>query len=628
MRPVLFPSDATQFNTNGIGVLSGAVSCLVTQDLNGKYELTMKYPVTGIHFAEISRRCILLAKVDPVSPLQPFRIYFISKPSAGTVTVKARHIVYDLAGIPVEPFSADSAPGAMSGLKSHAVVDCPFTFSTDKSTGADFHVAVPSAIWTLLGGVSGSVLDVYGGEYEYDRFHVKLLGRRGENRGVSVRYGKNLTSLQQDENCANCYTGVMPYWVDPVTGAVTMLPERIMTAPGTYDHTKILPLDVTLMLASDNADANGILQQPTLDQIRNLATTYMQSNKIGEPTVSWQIQFVQLEQTEEYKGKALLERILLGDTVTVEFPAMNVSASSRAVSYTYNSIMERYESITLGSVRANLASTIVKQEQALKQAPTKTDLKLAQEAATQWLTNGKGYKVERRDAAGNVFETLYMDTPDFDTAVNVLRLGQSGIGFSHSGVNGPYISAWTIDGHFNADFITAGTLYGLLFKAGIIQSVDGKITIDLGSNASMPVFNTGISTNGLNVRADEVGAETIFSIALDQLDDGRKYISVKGNNTLGKQVFHLLETFVMNADGTPGETNGVALRLVGASGKSEDLVDVVATDTSSYIRIGEQVILGIGPERKGVLGGIDLLNGYKIAWVDNGNGTFSLEGRI
>lgn len=280
----------------------------------------------------------------------------------------------------------------------------------------------------------------------------------------------------------------------------------------------------------------------------------------------------------------------------------------------------------MGSVRANLANTIVKQEQAIEQAPTKTDLKIAQEAATDWLTNGKGYKVERLDVDGNVVDTLYMDTPDINTAINVLRIGQSGIGFSHSGVNGPYLSAWTIDGHFNADFITAGTLYGLLFKAGVIQSADGKITIDLGSNSGMPVFNTGISTNGLNVRADEVGASSLLSIGLEELADGRKFISANAMNTQGGKIFSLMETFVNN-EGIPGESNGVVIRLRSADQKDTKIVDLVATDSSSYAMFGQKVIVGVRKDRKGVLNGIDILNDRSISWKDNGDGTFTLIGR-
>jgi hypothetical protein len=135
----------------------------------------------------------------------------------------------------------------------------------------------------------------------------------------------------------------------------------------------------------------------------------------------------------------------------------------------------------------------------VQNTPTKSDVKKAQEAATAWLTNGKGYKVERRDESGNVIDTLYLDTPDIDQAVNVLRIGQSGIGFSNNGVGGPYYSAWTLDGRFNADFISGGTL----------SSADGKIQISL-VGAEEPIFNTGISTNGLTVRADEVDAPKVF----------------------------------------------------------------------------------------------------------------------
>ena len=93
--------------------------------------------------------------------------------------------------------------------------------------------------------------------------------------------------------------------------------------------------------------------------------------------------------------------------------------------------------------------------------------------ATQWLTNGEGYVVVRKRADGSTQDILFMDTPDIATAADVLRIGQSGIGFSHSGVNGPYTSAWTIDGSFVADFITAGTLNANLIRAGILQDMKG-----------------------------------------------------------------------------------------------------------------------------------------------------------
>ena len=174
------------------------------------------------------------------------------------------------------------------------------------------------------------------------------------------------------------------------------------------------------------------------------------------------LSFAQLEQSEEYKHLKLLERVSLFDTVNVKFQQLGVSATAKAVKVVYDVLAERVKSVTLGSVRPNIADTITEQQKEIQQVPTMTDLERAKAAATAWLTNGKGYKVERLDELGRTIDTLYMDTPDIETAVNIMRVGQSGIGFSHNGVNGPYSSAWTIDGNFVADFITSGKLNAAL----------------------------------------------------------------------------------------------------------------------------------------------------------------------
>ena len=477
--PILYSATETNFDHNGIGILSACVTWGVTEEGNSLFELAMTYPMDGVHFAEIGDRAIIKAKADQFRDPQLFRVYAISKPMNGIVTVLAEHISYDLSGIPVKPFSAPTASSALSMLKSNAVVDCPFDFWTDKNTQANFKVSVPASIRSRLGGVEGSILDVYGGEYEFDNYTVKLHNHRGTNRGVSIRYGKNLTDIQQDQNCSNVATGVYPYWVDSEGKTLVELPERIVNAPGTYNFVKIRTLDFSSEFET----------QPTVDQLRAKTESYIKNNDIGVPSVSLTVSFAQLEQTEEYKHLKLLERVSLFDTVNVEFPALNVSATARVVKLVYDGLADRVKSVTLGSVRASIADTIATQQQEIQQTPTKSDLKKAQEAATAWLTNGKGYKVERRDDLGRVIDTLYMDTPDIETAVNIMRVGQSGIGFSHNGVNGLYESAWTIDGRFVADWITAGTLnaedvniINLVadnIVSGILKSKDETTVFDL-----------------------------------------------------------------------------------------------------------------------------------------------------
>lgn len=517
--PILYNATETNFDHNGIGILSACASCEVTEEANGIFELAMTYPMDGVHFAEIGDRAIIKAKADQFRQPQLFRVYAISKPMSGIVTVLAEHISYDLSGIPVKPFSAPMVSGALSLLKSNAVVDCPFDFWTDKATQANFKVSVPASIRSRLGGVAGSILDVYGGEYEFDNFTVKLHNSRGQNRGVSIRYGKNLTDIQQDQNCSSVATGVYPYWAGTVEeqNVLVELPERIINAPGTYNFVKIRTLDLSSEFET----------QPTVEQLRSKTESYIKANNIGVPSVSLTISFAQLEQTEEYKHLALLERVSLFDTVNVEFPALGVSATARAVKIVYDGLADRVKSVTLGSVRANIADTIANQQQEIQQTPTKSDLRKAQEAATAWLTNGEGYAYFRKDDAGNIKDILFMDTQDVNTAVNVMRVGQSGIGFSHNGVNGPYESAWTIDGNFVADFITTGTMNGSLIKTGTIVSSDGSVQLGLsdnkirllGSDGNSIEFSAGdifVKDNEGNLRiriGKVVGGNFLFSLA-------------------------------------------------------------------------------------------------------------------
>lgn len=483
--PILYSATETTFDHNGIGILSDCVSCEVTEEANGIFELTMTYPMDGIHYEYIADRVIIKAKADQFREPQLFRVYAISKPMNGIVTVLAEHISYDLSGIPVKPFSAPAAASALAGLKNNAVVDCPFDFWTDKDTSGTFSVSVPSSIRSRLGGVAGSILDVYGGEYEFDNYTVKLHNNRGMNRGVSIRYGKNLTDIKQEQSCASVATGIYPYWAGDVDGntVIVELPEKIINATGTYNFVKIKTVDFTQAFES----------QPTVEQLRSKAESYVTANNIGVPNVSLTVSFAQLEQSEEYKNLKLLERVSLFDTVNVEFPALGVSATAKAVKIVYDVIADRVKSVTLGSVRANIADTIVEQQKEIEKAPTKTDLEKAKEAATSWLTNGKGYAYFRKDDFGNIVDILFMDTQDVDTAVNVMRVGQSGIGFSHNGVNGPFDSAWTIDGNFVADFITTGTLNGSLIKTGTIISSDGSIQLGLSDNKIRLLGNDGNS---------------------------------------------------------------------------------------------------------------------------------------
>jgi phage minor structural protein len=585
--PILYSATETNFDHNGIGILSACVSCEVTEEANGIFELAMTYPMDGIHFAEIGDRSIIKARADQFRDPQLFRVYAISKPMNSIVTVLAEHISYDLSGIPVKPFSASAVAGALMGLKNNAVVDCPFEFWTDKSTSANFKVSVPASIRSRLGGVSGSILDVYGGEYEFDNFAVKLHNRRGQNRGVSIRYGKNLTDIQQDQNCSSVATGVYPYWVDSEGAVLVELPEKIVNAPGTYNFVKIRTLDLS----------NEFEAQPTVEQLRSKAERYINANEIGVPRVSLTVSFAQIEQHEEYKHLKLLERVGLFDTVNVEFPALGVSATAKAVKVVYDVLADRVKCVTLGSVRSNIADTIAGQnsnitilEKDILAKPTKTDLEKAKEAATSWLTNGKGYAYFRKDDLGNIVDILFMDTQDAETAVNVMRVGQSGIGFSHNGVNGPYESAWTIDGNFVADFITTGNLNASLIKTG---------TLDASAiNVVNLVAEKLLSKNGDNTLQIDGGeikllTENLWNVLLCNAFSGRPILYIRNTD-----------------DGTVGDMSELSATHLKLGGTSTVPLFYVSTT-------GGAAKLWLNGE----------MNGKTLAWKDNGDGTFSLIGQ-
>lgn len=504
-KPILYGSTETSFSGNGIGSLADATSCTVTEERNGSYELEMSYPVSGVHYADIALRSLITAKPNNASDPQPFRVYRITKPMNGIVEVYAEHISYDLSGIPDEPFTASSAAAAVAALGSSAAVTCPFTFWTDKSTTATMTVSAPASIRSLLGGTDGSVLDVYGGEYEFDGYAVKLHNARGENRGVSIRYGKNLTNLTQEENCSNVYTGVYPYWAGS-DGTLVQLTEKIVNASGTCDFVRILSLDLS----------GNFEEQPTEAALRSAAESYITANNIGVPTVSLDISFVQLEQTEEYKGTALLERVLLCDTVNVEFPKLGVSATAKCVKTVYDVLNGRLDSVELGDAKTNIADTISAQQQAIEKTPSKSFLQSAVANATAQITGNNGGFVVLHSSTGATApdEILIMDTADISTATKVWRWNKSGLGYSSTGYNGPYGLAMTQDGAIVADYITSGTLDCSTLT--VLNLIASNVQLYGNFTSGNELSGPAITMRGGILRIEEDGAETVgFATALN-----------------------------------------------------------------------------------------------------------------
>ena len=467
MKPRLYPENETNFESNGLGPLSDALTCTVEENRNGAFELSMEYPVTGVLFDELKHGSIIFAPPNDSSEPQPFRVYGKSTPLSGVVTVRAKHISYQLSHIPVSPFTAGSCAAALQGLKTNAVEPCPFDFWTDKETVATFTVKEPASARSLLGGVAGSVLDVYGGEYEFDRYTVKLHKARGHDSGVVIAYGKNLVDIDQEESIENTITGVYPYYKD-TDGNVLELPEKVVSSASAHNfpYPRTVPLDCS----------QEWQETPSVEQLRAYASAYVEKEGIGVPAVSLKVSFVPLWQTEEYKAIAPAERLNLCDIATVRFEKLGVNARAKVVQTVYDVLAGRYESVTLGEASTNLADTIVAQDKAINAKADTSDLEAAAASASAWITGNKGgYVVLRRNADGQPYELLIMDKPTIEEATKVWRFNKSGLGYSSTGYNGTYGLAMTQDGQIVADYITTGTLSANLLRAGVLQDKTGKV---------------------------------------------------------------------------------------------------------------------------------------------------------
>lgn len=517
MKPILYTADRTSFDDNGLGILSDAISCKVTRELNGQYELEMRYPVEGIHYGEIALRSILRVAVDPDKDIQPLRIYRITPSMGGVATIYARHVAYDLGGYVVAPFAAADAPSAVAGIKAHALpAGMPFELSTDKTTVASMAVTAPTSAWALLGGQQGSLLDVYGGEYEFDGWAVRLLTRCGADRGVAVRYGKNLTDLTQDSNCANCYTGVVPYWKDNET--TVMAPP--VYAEGDFGYTRLMPLD----LSSD------FEEQPTEAELQAAGAAYVKRSQIGVPAVSWEVKLALLAQASGYEDVAHLEQIYLGDTVGVHFARLGVDAKARVNKIVWDCLLERYDSVALGSVKATIAATIAGQQQQIDAKPSASMVEQISSRIMSALMGANGGSVRILDTNndGEPDELYIADDPDPTKAKKVWRFNYEGWAASESGYNGPYTMGATIAGGIQAWMITAAHLV-----AGTIASEQGNFFINLDGGTIDTSAQGSTYTNADYTQADLTRLNQILTgVVAPTLQDYEK-LDIDGSGKFG-----------------------------------------------------------------------------------------------
>ncbi len=472
MLPILYSSitEGTVPSNYGVGVLSDCISATVKEARNGEYELTMEYAAEGIHASDIVPNAVIKAKPNYTDDPQLFRIYKVGKTINGKFTVNAQHISYDLSGKVITSGTADSLGDTITLLNAQSGF---FVISSDKSVSAPFKVAEPSSVRSWFGGNQGSILDVYGpGEWKYDNFNASFLAARGQDRGVTIRYGKNLTELSQTLDMTNLCSAIIPYY-KAQDGTVTTGSE-VSTGLAGIDRKKAVDF-------SSEVDPESAT--PIATQLSTLATAYIANNNFTTIKNSITLNFVQM--------KNLTERVDLCDTVHIYFEPLGLTATAKCIETVWDVLADRYTSTKFGDATTNIADTIVATQKEVAGIPNEID------HATNLITGNLGGYVVLHDSNGDgkPDEILIMDNPDITQAVKVWRWNQAGLGYSGTGYAGPFNKlALTNDGMIVADQI----------KTGTISDVAGNSTIDMTNGvATMKDFKAKNSFQFL----DENGAE-------------------------------------------------------------------------------------------------------------------------
>lgn len=350
MIPILFEGNATNFNTNGIGRLTDVISCEVYEERNGAFEMEMKVSTTSPNFSQIQVGSLIACVPFKNGTRQAFEVYEITKPINQQVTVKATHISYRASYVPIKPFSATGITEALEGLAENALETNNFVLYSDLTNEeTTFNVVSPKSLRACLGGTEGSLLDAFSGggvgEYEWDNYQINFLTHRGNDNGVFLRYGKNITALTHVESIDNMVTGVLPYWYDEETGI--SLYGDIQYSPNVdlYPQKRTICLDLSTEFETP----------PTIEELNQGGLEYVSRTTVGIPTTNIKLTFVDLAETNQ---QAIMENVNLCDTIHVLYAPLNIEYDAKVVKTTWDVLKECYSSIEIGTPRSSLAKTL------------------------------------------------------------------------------------------------------------------------------------------------------------------------------------------------------------------------------------------------------------------------------
>lgn len=363
MNPVLYKADERSFRTFGLGEISDAYKVTVTRERNGNYDLYIKYPVNG-HFASIFKEEMKIkADAGKRTKWQTFEINRIVKNSSEHIEIYARHIsmrTSDLALKPIVRASNINAETALRLWRENLIGDDVFDVSSDIQT-------IGSISWDVdkignarkaLGGTSGSILDVFGGEYEFDNNLIILHKQMGRKAPTVLEYGRNLLSVEEERLLDGNYTSIYPFARYTPSGeesheVLVTLPEHIIDSPylRLYAQRRISLVDFSGKFDDKHP--------PTAEKLRSLGQSYIKSNNIGAPKISTEVSYVDLSQTLDYQDFGVMEEVELCDVIPLYYPQFDITTTTeKVVKVVYDVYTDSNEEITLGAIGQSLSSSM------------------------------------------------------------------------------------------------------------------------------------------------------------------------------------------------------------------------------------------------------------------------------
>jgi len=459
----IYEYNETDFNHRGTP-LKNFLKCEITEALNGVYELNFEYPLESddSHLLENGK----ILKVDNYDGKQLFRILYLQK-DLDTIKGYALHISYDLLGNFIEDIYLQGMNGtrALQEVLNRSTDPHNFVGVSNITKLRNSRLVRKNTLEAIMGDKDNSLLSRWGGELYRDNFRINWLEKIGSDKGVTIKYAKNLTGIEYKVDTSNLVTHFIPKGFDGL-----LLPEKYVISPLAEKYNPIVKRKL-LELEDVKSKKVSPTQEDAVDHEQALALLREKSEKAFElgadkPEITCTVAFIDLSQTEEYKNYAVLEKIYLGDTVGVQYKGINIL--TRCVGYTYDCLQNRYIHVELGNTpQQNLLANAINNQQALItkiEEVERSNVEKAKEAIKDSLNDGLGSNIKYY-----ADRILIMDTNDEATAKVVWKFNSNGLSVSTTGVNGNFRLATTKDGKFFAEIITGLKINSEMIETGAID---------------------------------------------------------------------------------------------------------------------------------------------------------------